>query len=110
MKFHIPFTVVSLDRLRKRHKFFKSLIKHKKKSALQDHLSNCDTLITREEYLNVVFTSFSLFFIVLTVILTTVLALLNVNLFFVYGPLVALLFALFVMYSQLVYPKVYSVR
>ncbi len=110
MKFHIPFTIANLDRLRKRHKFFKSLIKHKKKSNLQYNLDNCDTQITREEYLNVVLTSFSLFFIVLTVILTTLLALLSVKLFFVWGPLIALLFALFVFYSQLVYPKIYSVR
>ena len=110
MKFHIPFTISGIEKLRKRPQIFKSIIKYKKKSRLQHHLNNSDTNITREEYLNIVYRSFVIYFIILSVVLTTILALLNVKLFFIWGTIVALLFSIFVLFSQLVYPKIYSVR
>jgi len=110
MKFRIPFTISNVEKLRKKPKFFKSVIKHKKKSKLQYYLDNSDTGFTREEYLNIALRSFLFIFIILTVILTTVLGSLNVKLFLIFGPVVALLFSLFVLFSQLVYPKIYSAR
>jgi len=110
MKFHVPFTISEIEKLKRKPKFFKSLIKYKKKSSLQYYLDNSDTGITREEYLNVVLRSFSFFFLLLTVIFTTILALLSVKSFFILGPIASLLFSAFILFSQLVYPKIYSVR
>lgn len=110
MKFHIPLTFSNIDKLRKKPKIFKSIIKHKKKSKLQLYLDNSDTKITREEYLNIAYTSFLIFFVVLSVVFTTVLALIDIGYFFILGPLSGLLFASFALFSQLIYPKIYSSR
>ena len=110
MKFKIPFTISSIDRLKKRPILFRSFIKHKKKSKLQNYLDNSDTDITREQYLNIVYKSASLTFIVLFALSTTVLAFTRVKLFLVWGLSIALLFSLFVLFSQLIYPKIYISR
>ena len=110
MKFHIPFTISDIEKQKKKPQLFKSIIKHKKKSRLQYYLDNCDVKITREEYLNIVFKNFLLVLLILTVILTTLLVAFRVKTFYIIGPLIALLFASFVLFSQIIYPKIFSAR
>lgn len=82
MKFHIPFTISSIERLKRNPILFHFLIRYKKKSKLEEHLENSDTGITREQYLNISFKSFSASFIMLYIISTTVLFFLKINLFY----------------------------
>ncbi|MCH7568385.1 MAG: type II secretion system F family protein [Nanoarchaeota archaeon] len=110
MKFHIPFTISSVEKLRKKKRIFKSFIKHKKKSKLQYYLNNTETGLTREEYLSICIKGFLFSFIILYVISTTVLAFLNVRLFYLLSLGIALVFSSFVLFSQLVYPKIYTTR
>ena len=110
MKFRIPFTISSIDRLRKTSKSFTKFVKPKKRSKLKAYLQNADVKITREEYIAVSIKSFLVFFAVLYLISSTILYLVDVNNPFGNALILALVFSLFVSFSQLVYPKVYSSR
>ncbi len=110
MKFHIPFTFSAVEKLKKRARFFLSRIKYKKKSKLGDNLESSNVEITREEYLAICLRGFVSSFIALLIVFFTMLALLGVRLFYLYGPGLALLFSLFVFFSQLVYPQIYVSR
>ncbi len=110
MKFRIPFTISSIDRLRKTSKPFTKFVKPKKRSKLKAYLQNADVKITREEYIAVSIKSFLVFFAVLYLISSTILYLVDVNNPFGNALILALVFSLFVSFSQLVYPKVYSSR
>ena len=110
MKFKIPFTFLSIDKLKKKSKFFSSRLKYKKESSLKEYLTNASIDITREEYLGICLRSFTISFIILFVLSTTIFIFLHVDLFFVYGFAVALLFSLFVFFSQRIYPVIYVSR
>ena len=107
MRFHIPFTFSKPDKLKKRAKFFLSKIKYKKDSKLSEYLKNCDVNITREEYLAISLRSLIFSFVFLLVISNTALVLLNVRSFYLLGTGIAILFSLFVLFSQTIYPKIY---
>lgn len=110
MKFNIPFTFSSLDKLRKRAKFFVSRIGHKKVSKLQENLKNAGTDLSREEYLGICARSFVYVFLFLFIISTTVLFFLNVAQFYLFGLGISAVFSLFVLFSQIVYPRIYVSR
>jgi len=110
MKFHIPFTFTSIDKIKRKPVIFKRLIKHKKKSKLQDYLDSTDTEINREQYLNLVIKSFLISFVVIDVFAATVLVLLNVSHPYLLALLLAFVSAGFVFFSQRIYPKVFVTR
>ena len=111
MKFHIPFTFSSIERLKKRPLLFKALQKHKKYSKLDYYLENSDSGITREQYLNICIQSFITSFILISVITTTiVMSLTNAKSPFMLSAVISLGFSGFVAFSQLSYPKVYFNR
>lgn len=110
MSFKIPFTFSGIERLKKKSAFFIKKIKHKKFSKLTESLEEIDAGISREEYIGIMTRSFVIDFIILLVIANSALALLDVKLFYVYGVLVALLFSLFVVFSQRVYPRIFLSR
>ena len=56
MKFRIPFTFKSLERLKQKSKPYEKIITKKKNSALQNYLQNADIPLTREEYLGIAIT------------------------------------------------------
>jgi len=110
MKFHIPFTFSEAEKLKKRSRVFLSRIKYKKESKLGNLLESSNIEITREEYLSICLRGFVSSFVALFIISTTLLALLGVGLFYLYGPGLALIFSLFVFFSQIIYPKIYVSR
>ncbi len=110
MKFRIPFTFSDIERLKRKVKVSAGKIKHKKKSALSESLKNIDAGISREEYIAIVKRTFIFSFLILFVISTSILALLSIKLFYLYGFVVSLLFSFFVFFSQMVYPKIYTSR
>lgn len=110
MKFHIPFTISSLEKLKRQSSFFLPLAKRKKSSKFQAYLENSDIKITEKEYLAITFRSFILFFIILYIIATTSLLFTNVSFPYLFSLALALIFSLFIFFSQYVYPKIYNSR
>lgn len=110
MRFKIPFTLSSPEKLKRRGKFFASRINYKKDSKLGMYLKNAGLDITREEYLGICARSSIITFVFLFLLSTTVLFLLNVSQFYLIGAGVSFLFSIFVYFSQRVYPKIYVAR
>lgn len=110
MKFRIPFTFASLDKLKKRSAFFKKFIKERAGAKIKNYLENSGEEIDREEYLSICAAGFFLSLVVVFILASTVLVFLRVN----YAILLALglsfLISLFVFFSRLMYPKVYDTR
>jgi len=110
LKFKVPFTFASLDKLKKRSTFFRRFVGYKRKSKLGDYLENSEVGITREEYLSICVAGFLTSFIALFVIASTALILLGIKKALIFSLGIAFVFAGFVFFSRLVYPRVYTVR
>ncbi len=109
MKFKIPFTFSSTEILRKKSKFF-LLIRAKRHSKLSENLKNADAGLSREEYISICLKSFLIFFVVFSTISSSVLYLLQIKSFYLYGLLIAFVFSGFMFFIQLGYPRIYSLR
>jgi len=110
MKFHIPFTFSELEKLKRRSKSFLPNIKYKKDSKLRYYLENSNVDIKREEYLTIVIRNFLINFTFLFIISTTFLILFKINYIYFLAPVIPLMFALFILFSQLIYPRIYLSR
>lgn len=110
MKFRIPFTIASLERLKSRSKRFKVFVKPKKKSKIKEYLEDSDIKISREEYISIAIRSFFLTFVIIYIISTTILVLFKIQKPFLLAIIPSILFGMFIAFSQLIYPKVYSTR
>lgn len=110
MEFHIPFTVGSLDKLKKRSSFLHKRIKYKRQSQLRNYLENCDVPLTREEYLAICYRSLITSFIFLFVLSYVTLTLLNASNPIILSIGISIIFSIFTFASQLMYPKVCSNR
>ena len=93
MKFRIPSTFTDIKKLKNRSNFFINRFKYKRKSKLGKNLEDGRIDLTREEYLGICLRSFSINFIFLFVISTTILAFLKVSLFYLFGLAIAFLFS-----------------
>lgn len=110
MKFKIPFTAGNIDRLKSRSKFFASKIRYRKESRLGAYLKNSGLDLTREEYLGICLKSFVIAFVFLFIISTTILYFYQIKQFYFIGLGASFIFALFVIFSQSVYPRIYVSR
>ncbi len=110
MRFHIPFTIANIDKLKVKSKIFEAVVKKKKPSKLQFYLDNTNIKLTEKEYLAICFRSFVISFIVLYIISTTILILISISLSYLLSLAIALVFSSFVFFSQTIYPKVYNTR
>ena len=110
MKFRPPFSILSMERLRKRPLMFKFLQNHKRDSKITYYLENSDAGIDREHYLNLCLINVIATLITIYVLSTTALVIAGVNLPYIISLAIALLFGLFVFSTQIMYPKVYFLR
>ena len=110
MKFKIPFTFSDIEKLKSRSSFFSSKIRHKKDSKLASYLRSCNVNLEREEYIGICLRNFLISFVFLFMISTTIFALLFVENFYVFGILFSLIFAGFIFFSQMIYPRIYVTR
>ena len=110
MKFRIPFTLSSIDKLKRRYQFFKFPKRYKKSSKLQQYLSKIDLDVTESEYLSICYGSSVFSFIIFYALSSTILVLTKVSLPFLFSFGIAFIFALFVLFSQIIYPKVFDSR
>ncbi|MCU0642182.1 MAG: type II secretion system F family protein [archaeon] len=110
MIFKIPFTFSSPEILKKKSRFISSRLKHKKTSRLSDYLRNSDASLTREEYLAICIRSFLITFISLYIIFSTLCFFIGASAFCLVALAISLPIAGFMLFSQLMYPKVYSTK
>jgi len=110
MKFKIPFTHSNTEVLKKRSKSFQKLVSHKKNSKLEKNLLNAGVNLDRKEYLSIAIRTALQFFVFLYIFSTTILAVLNITFFLLWGLLVSFLFSSFIFFSQVVYPRIFILR
>lgn len=110
MKFYIPFTFSDIEILKRKSKFLLPIIKPSKKTKLEENLINCDTNISREEYLAICLRVFIFIFLILFAVFTTILGFIGIRLFYLIALGLAFLFSCFVFFSQIVYPRIYVSR
>jgi pilus assembly protein TadC len=110
MKFKVPFSVSSLDRLKKRTTFFKKFIRPKIRSKLGDYLIRSDVTVTREEYLAVCLQGFVFSFLLLFIVSSSILIFIGISQALLYSMVLSLVFAFFVYFSRSVYPRVYATK
>ena len=110
MKFHIPFTTASIDRLKSRYSFFSFYPKHYRSSKLQQYLDKLEFKLTENEYFSICFGSFAMSFFILFVIFSTILVFLSIKFAFLLSLGAAFVFSFFVFFSQMIYPKIYDSR
>lgn len=108
--FRVPFAFSSLDKLKKRSVFFRRFAGYKHKSKLGEYLRNSDIDATREEYLSICIGGLFISFLILYIISSTLLILFDINKALLISLGISFVFAGFVFFSRLVYPKVYTLR
>lgn len=108
MGFKIPFTVSTIDSLKRKSKPFNKFVNYKKKSNLALYLKNSQVDLSRRDYLSICYRTFTYFLVSLITISTLVLWKLEVERYFLFGPLTSLGFSLFILFSQIMYPRIYS--
>ena len=91
-------------------KSFKKLVSYKKNSKLEKNLVNAGVNLDRKEYVSIAIRTALQFFVFLYIFSTTILAVLNISFFLLWGLVVSLLFASFIFFSQLVYPRIFILR
>jgi len=107
MKFKIPFTLASVEILKKKSRFFSKYVKYKKDSNLTENLENSQIDITRKEYLGVCLRTLMFSFLAFFILSTTILAFLSIPFYYLWGTGLSLVFAFFIYFSQVMYPKVF---
>ena len=110
MRFRPPFTIIGIERLKKRPLILKSLQKHNRNSKIAYYLENSDAGIDREHYLNLCLINLITTVIITYILSTTVLVFAKVRFPYISSLGVAALFGAFIFFTQLVYPKVYFMR
>ena len=110
MRFHIPFTIVNIDQLKRKSKFLIVKSKRKKESKIEQYLKNADIDMTEEEYRSIKTRAFLISFLVIYLFSTTLLILFNIAGSFLISFALSLIFSMFIFFSQTVYPKIYDSR
>lgn len=110
MKFHIPFTIASLNRLKIKSKRYVKIFSVKRESKLKEYLIKAEVDISREEYLGIVARSAIIFSIITYLVLSTGIYIFSQGNPFVFPIIPTLAVGLFVSFSQVNYPKVLSDR
>ncbi len=110
MKFQIPFTFSSIEKLKHTSKFFAGFFEHKRNSKLGEYLKNSDIALSREEYLGVCTRTAVIIFSIVFILASTAFFIFNVQYFYIISLAIAVPIALFAFFSQSIYPKAYSTR
>jgi len=108
MKFKIPFTISKdIEILKRKSKRFIRLTSPKK-GKIDEYLKDTDLNIDRRQYLSICYKGFFINFLVISVLSTSILAILGAGSFFFYGFGFSIFISGFVLISQVNYPRIYS--
>ncbi len=110
MSFRIPFTRLSIDKLKQKSRLFSPYVPKKKKSKLSEYLEDASVPLSREEYLGLVIRSGVTVLIAGYVFLSTLFFFLNLKSWYLTSLLATLMFVIFVSGSQMLYPQLYNSR
>ena len=113
MKFRIPYTIATLDALKRKSKFFnifKSQKKPAKEQNLQKYLNNANIKISYQEYMAICIRSAVFALVIIDVLATTVLIFLKNKNAFLLAAGISFLFSAFIFFSQFNYPKIYEAK
>ena len=110
MRFHIPFTLSDIEKLKRKRRWFNFRIKQDKLKKLQQYLNNVDANIDANDYILICTETLIPAFLISFVFASTVLYIAGARLPFLYSFGLAILFSAFIFFSQLIYPKVYDSR
>jgi len=109
-KFRVPFSFAPVDKLKKRSVFFKRFVGYQSKSKIGRNLDNAGVNLTREEYLAICVAGFFVAFLVLFILSSTVFILLSLKKSLIFAVGLSFLFAGFVFFSRVAYPRVFISR
>jgi flagellar protein FlaJ len=110
MKFQIPFTLSSIEILKRQSKSLSKKIHVKKDSPLENNLRCVDAEINANQYLAICYKKFIIAFISFSIILGILLYFFKIANYYIYGPAVSLVFNIFILINRLNYPKIYAAR
>ena len=110
MKFHIPFTISPIDKLKKRSAPLTRFFSYRKKSTLGNLLAQTNIELTREQYLAISLQGAILTFIVFFILSSTIFVITKVERAIIFAIAIAFLAGLFIFFSRIVYPRVYVTR
>ncbi len=110
MNFHIPLTISSIDKLRKRSSPLTRFFSYRKKSALGDLLAQTNTGLTREQYLAISLQGAIVAAIIFFLLSSTIFVIAKVERAIIFAATIALLAGLLTFFSRTVYPRVYVTR
>jgi archaeal flagellar protein FlaJ len=109
MKFKIPFTFSDIEILKRKSKPFIKFVRVKK-SPLDDYLKATGEKIDSREYISICYRSFFIDLLSFSVIFTSLLGFLRIQLFYLYGLCVAFLISILIFYNQRNYPKIFALN
>ena len=81
-----------------------------RKSSLDNNLKHAGVNIDRREYLSIIYRRFLFNLLILSVVFTSALGVVRTEYFYIFGLGIAFLFSGFVLFSQMNYPKIYSLN
>lgn len=113
MAFRIPYTFANIESLKRKSQFFNifKYSKHtEKKSSIQKYLDNANIKMTAQEYLSICIRSCVISFIILNVVAATILLIIKNSHPFLTSAGIAFLFSMFLLFSQVNYPRLYDSR
>ncbi|MCA9485885.1 MAG: type II secretion system F family protein [Nanoarchaeota archaeon] len=108
MKFRVPFTFASTDKLKKRSVFFRRFIKKKKNTKLEIALENAEVPLNREEYLSICLGGFVVSFFMMFIVISTLLILVSVEGALLLSLVISLMLSAFMYFSRVAYPSIYN--
>jgi flagellar protein FlaJ len=107
MRFKIPFTFSSTEMLKRKSKGMAKVSRKIRPGTLDSYLKSSDCGLSKQEYLKICLRTSFIYFGILTAIFTTILFMLNVRLFFLYGLSAGFALFIFIFFQQITYPKAY---
>lgn len=109
MKFKIPFTFSDIEVLKRRSRFFIKFAP-KKEGKLDIYLKNSGENVTKRQYLSICYRGLVFYLFIFLVLFTSILGLFAVNLFYLYGMGLAILFTAFLSFNQFNYPRLFALN
>ena len=112
MKFKIPFTFSETEVLKRRSKSFLRFVK-RKDEKVDNTLKNSGEKIERSQYFSICYRNFAINFLIMAVIFTSSLGVAGffmktqMSYFFYLGAGLAFLISVFILFTQINYPKIY---
>jgi flagellar protein FlaJ len=109
MTFRIPFTFSDIEILKRRSKYFLKFAKNKKEK-LENYLKGSAGKVDSRQYMAICYRAFVLDVLGFSVLFTSLLGVMRINFFFVYGLIAAFLVSIMILFNQMNYPRIFALN